>query len=211
MKLPTTLLTLAIGFGLTLPMAPHAEASFGNIQRCRAADGTAVYTDKPCAAFNATPEAMPSELGLRLASEAMREPRDVDAAASDIVASAGAVSSRRSLLDGCARTPTQLAMDIEGSIALGDVNRLAESWQWAGMSHRQAMPLMARLERLTRGRAASAQFVDAQMGFGLQVASAAGGADGRAGLMEVQLAGEDGMQSVQLNVERYAGCYFVRF
>lgn len=215
MKSPLTVFALAVGLGLTLPASPVAHAGLNGIQRCRAADGTAVYTDKPCTFFNAKPEAMPNELGLRLASEASREPEAyADLAQSDAVLPAsGQAVGRRSLLAGCARTPTQLAMDLQGSMALHDVNRLAESWYWVGMTQKQATPVMQRLERLARQDLASARYFDAQIGFGLQLASAGDGYpdDGRAGVMQIQVGGRDGAVPMELNVERYAGCYFVRF
>src|SRR5690606_28719527 len=41
---------------------------------------------------------------------------------------------RRSPAGGCARSRSQLAMDLYGALALGDVNRVAESYHFAGMS-----------------------------------------------------------------------------
>lgn len=208
-----TVLTLALGLALALPASPDAQAAFGGIQRCRAPDGTAVYTDKPCMAFNAKPEALPSELGLRLASEATREPSAyADAARTDEIAMSPA-PGRRSLQSGCAKSPTQLAMDLQGSIALHDVNRLAESWHWVGITQKQSVPVMKRLESMARARAAETRYHDAQIGFGLQLASNGDGYpdDGRAGILQMHLVGGDGAQALELNVERYAGCYFVRF
>ena len=211
MKAATSALTFALGLGLMLPASPDAHAAYGGIQHCRAADGTSVYTDKPCTFVGAAPAAMSTDLGMRLASEASREPEAyADVAQSDaVLPQAGA--GRRSLLAGCARTPTQLAMDIEGSVALHDVNRLAESWHWVGMTQAQATPVMKRLERLSKSQLQSAHYYDAQMGFGLQLASAGSEVDGRAGILHVSLGGDHGMHSLELNVERYAGCYFVHF
>jgi hypothetical protein len=79
------------------------------------------------------------------------------------------------------------------------------------MTQSQAAPVMQRLQRLADARVQSARYFDAQMGFGLQLASAGGEQDGRAGIMQVNVGGKDGGQALQLNVERYAGCYFVRF
>lgn len=211
MKAPISVLTLALGAVLMLPGAPDAHAGYTGIQKCRAADGTSVYTDKPCTFVDATPAAMSADLGMRLASEASREPAAyADAAQSETVLPSAAIG-RRSLLAGCARTPTQLAMDIEGSIALGDVNRLAESWHWVGMTQAQATPVMKQLEKLSKERVRSAHYYDAQMGFGMQLASADNEADGRAGILQVAMGDGDGVRSLELNVRRYAGCYFVHF
>jgi hypothetical protein len=210
MKASTSVFTLALGLGLLLPATHDARAGYTGIQHCRAPDGTSVYTDKPCTFVGATPAAMSSDLGMRLASEAAREPAayaDTDAGAITATTHAG----RRSLLAGCARTPTQLAMDVEGSMGLHDVNRLAESWHWVGMTQAQATPVMKRLEQLARAQVHSTRYFDAQMGFGLQLASAGDAVDGRAGILQVSVGGEGGTRSMELNVERYAGCYFVHF
>ena len=212
MKASMSVLTFALGLGLLLPASPDAHAGYGGIQKCRAPDGSSVYTDKPCTFVGAKPTMMSNDLGMRLASEASREPDAYadDARSNDVLPSTPAIG-RRSLLAGCARTPTQLAMDIQASIVQKDVNRLAESWQWAGVTQAQATPVMKRLERLSREQVQSTHYYDAQMGFGLQLASADGESDGRAGILQVSLGGDDGVQSLELNVERYAGCYFVHF
>ena len=212
MKTSMSVLTLALGLGLTLPAAPEVQAAYTGIQRCRAPDGTTLYTDKPCAAFNATPEAASVELGMRLANEARIDPQAYeDAARNDAVAAPGAAPGRRSLQAGGARSPTQLAMDIQGAIALHDVNRLAESWYWVGMTQKQAMPIMSKLDSIARGDVVSTQYYNAQIGFGLQLASADNAqVDGRAGILQVAVSGRHA-QSLELNVERYAGCYFARF
>lgn len=218
MKAATLASFAVLALGLAAPAVPEVHAAYTGIQRCRAPDGTTLYTDKPCAAFSATPELMPSDLNLRLANEATRgiaADGDVDSLPADaqLPSAQGSAVGRRSLLAGCARTPTQLAMDIQGSMALGDVNRLAESWYWVGVTQKQAMPLMARLERLTHDRVASTQYYDARIGSGLELASAGDAYpdDGAAGILQVALAGHEGPRSLELNVRRYAGCYFVRF
>ena len=58
--------------------------------------------------------------------------------------------SRRGPGSGCARTPTQLAMDLRGALALGDVNRIAESYHWVGMSNKQGQRIMDRLRAADR-------------------------------------------------------------
>jgi hypothetical protein len=212
MKASMSVFAIALGLGLLLPASPDARAGYVGIQHCRAADGSSVYTDKPCTFVGAKPAAMSADLGMRLASEASREPAAyADGARSNAVVPAGQAIGRRSLLAGCARTPTQLAMDIQASIAQKAVNRLAESWHWVGVTQAQATPVMKRLERLAREQVQATHYYDAQMGFGLQLASAGTDSDGRAGILQVSTGGEDGMQSLELNVERYAGCYFVHF
>lgn len=214
MKLPSLATTITLGLALSVPAVHDVQAAYSGIQRCRAADGTAVYTDKPCSLVGARAEAMSDELALRLRNEATMEPAAaVDANASFASLTPPGPIGRRSAASGCARTTTQLAMDIQGSVALGDVNRLAESYHWAGMRHRDSIPVMQRLERISRSQVSATQFFDAQIGSALAFADAGGGLpdDGRAGILMVQLAGNEGAQSLELNVERYAGCYFVSF
>lgn len=217
MKTATLASIVVLAAGLAMPATQEVHAAYTGIQRCRAPDGSTLYTDKPCAAFQATPELMPTELNVRLASESMRETEGVEVdslpADAQLPLAEGTPVGRRSLASGCARTPTQLAMDLQGAMALRDVNRLAESWYWVGMTQKQAMPLMARLERLTHERVAATQYYDAQIGMGLQLASADAGdpGDGPAGILQVALDGRDGTRSLELNVRRYAGCYFVQF
>lgn len=211
MKLPSAVATIALGVALSAPAVQDVQAAYSGIQRCRGADGTAVYTDKPCTMVGAQADAMSSELAMRLRSEAMREPVMADAA---LAAHATAMPvGRRSAAAGCARTTTQLAMDIQGSVALHDVNRLAESYHWVGMGHRESIPVMQRLDRVSHGQVVATQYFDAQIGSAYGFASNSEGLpdDGAAGILQVQLAGEEGTQMLELNVERYAGCYFVRF
>lgn len=222
MKTTSLALTLAAAAALMVPAARDVQAAYTGIQRCEMPDGSRLYTDKPCAQFNARPSAMSSELGMRLASEQSREAElrmlagvdDLQALSSDpmLASSAGTPAGRRSVAAGCARTPTQLAMDLQGSIALHDVNRLAESYHWVGMSHAQAKPLLQRLDRMAQQQVVATQYYSASMGLGLDLADAGGWGDGGdAGTMLVQLHGDGSTQALELNVHRYAGCYFLRF
>src|SRR3546814_3497097 len=56
---------------------------------------------------------------------------------------------RRSPESGCAKSAGQLASDLHGALALGDVNRIAESYHWAGMSAEAGRPIMDRLQDLS--------------------------------------------------------------
>ena len=112
-------------------------------------------------------------------------------------------------------------MDLRGAFALGDVNRIAESYHWVGMSSKGAYRIMERLESLARHDIADSQYFNAQI-------SSGGGMDGSTM--------EDGPQAAirpsaavpaccrsrspttggslsvtDFDVERYADCYFVRF
>lgn len=210
-SLPLTTSFAATMLACAIPLTPPAQAGTG-IQRCQAADGTTVYTDKACSAFGAKSVAISGDLLTRIAyDDANRESLGyADAQAPTTLVAPG----RRSPTAGCARSATQLEMDLRGAFALGDVNRVAESFHWVGMSQKQSKPVMQRLERLTRQRLADSHYFDAQIGgAGLQFADAgdpAATGNGAAGVMQLLFSGE-GREAVDLDVQRYAGCYFVHF
>lgn len=215
MKTMSFALAVAVAAALTVPATREVHAAYTGIQKCRAADGTAVYTDKPCEQLDAAPAPVSSELGMRLVGEEARALAGADAFPLDgatLPAAHGTPSGRRSLADGCARTPTQLAMDIQAAAGLRDVNRLAESYHWVGMTHRQAMPVLQRLQTLTQGQVVGAQFHSTSMGMGLQFADGSGEmVEPDAGTLLLGIQSDGGLRNVQLNVEQYAGCYFARF
>ena len=188
----------------SLPLVSPVQAGTA-VQRCASADGTTIYTDVPCKLLGASPRPLPGDVLTRIA-------RDAAATAApefdDGLSPATVAAARRPPTAGCARTPTQLAMDLRGSLALADVNRLAESYHWVGMSHRQSQPIMQRLDRLARQPLQHAQYHDAQVGpGGIQLA---GGGHAPAGVLQLHFGGRS-PQVVDFDVERYAGCYFVRF
>lgn len=193
-----------------LPVAQPVHAGTG-ILRCETPAGEVIYTDRACEAFGARAVPMSGELLTRIASD-----RDADAfadAASSQSGSIATTAARRSPLAGCARTPAQLALDLQGSLALRDVNRLAESYHWVGHSHAQAQPVLTRLDRLNRKPLQDVRFFDVRIGpasFDAGVPHAAG-ANGMSGLMQLSLGGGGGYEVVDFEVRRYAGCYFVRF
>lgn len=207
-------LTLAAAIALSIPASRDVQAGYTGINKCRAADGGVVYTDEPCEAFGARQEPMSTAVGMQLAGESSHmPPRSTgDAVVADamIPSAQGASSGRRSLASGCARTPAQLAMDVQASLHLRDVNRLAESYYWVGMDHDASIPVMKRLEALSRTTLLGAQVQTTSMG--LQFADASGEMmEPQAGSLLLSLRTEEGPRSVQLNVRQYAGCYFASF
>ena len=191
-----------------LPFAPHAVQAGTPLQRCENADGSSVYTDQACATLGATPDALPSDVLNRIASdEANATPRQQ---AQALANPKPAVTARRSATAGCARTPTQLEMDLRGSFALGDVNRLAESYHWVGMSQEQSKPVMQQLQRLALQPLEDAHYFNAQIGDGAMQLASAGGAPSAKGILQLTLAGES-RQTIDFYVERFSGCYFIRF
>lgn len=199
----------------TVPAPQPVQASTG-IVRCVAPDGQVIYTDRACESFGARTTPMSGELLTRIATD---RDRDVggdlpDAALVHARSLETASPGRRSPAAGCARSPAQLARDLQGSLALRDLNRLAESYHWVGHTHQQAQPVLLRLDHLNRRPLQDVQFFDVQISpAAFRDADAAMSAppDGMSGLMRLSF-GEGGTHEVvDFEVQRYAGCYFVRF
>ena len=103
-------------------------------------------------------------------------------------------------------------MDLRGAFALGDVNRIAESYHWAGTSSASAVRIMQRLEGLARNPITDTQYYDAQIFSGDTLVAGGDAIGGSGGVMQLTFGGEGKSISVMdLDVERYADCYFVRF
>jgi len=196
------------------PAAAPAQAAGTSIQRCESGDGSVGYTDKSCAVFGRDAEAVQSRVvGLRADSAAAASSAGTAAA----YPLANQTRGRRSTAAGCARTPTQLQMDLRGAFALGDVNRVAESYHWVGLSSEQARGTMDRLQRLAGGAVLDSRYYDAtfaggsgSFADGAQLLASYGDADGQAGRLQLLLAG-DGASVVDFDVRRYKECYFVSF
>jgi hypothetical protein len=191
----------------TLPLAPRAHAAPPMIQQCVAPNGTTLYTDKPCRSIGARSIPMRGELATRLVREQQTEARYTGVEVSYItydtrtMREAREAIGRRHASGGCARTPSQLAMDLRGSFALGDVNRVAESFYWVGMSQRSANATMNRLQRMTRTPLVDAQYYDIS-GW---VADAGGG------VMQLRFGDDQHARIEDLDVRQHAGCWFVSF
>jgi len=205
--LPLSVLSVAL---LAVPASHGAMATTG-IMKCAAADGATVYTDRACKPGSES-MAMPGQLLTRIARDEAMHADDVDALDADAIP----VEARRSVAAGCARTPAQLQMDLRASIALGDVNRVAESYHWVGLSTREGERVLDRLQRMTREPVADAHYFNASISSSplgadaMEIASTGTGA-GPAGMLQLQLGSGAGVSVVDLDVERYAGCYFVKF
>lgn len=120
-------------------------------------------------------------------------------------ATPAATGTRRPLAGGCAATPQQLALDLRASMAQGDVNRIAESFDWAGMPHAQAMQVMARIERLGGQAVLDAEYFDATISLDGAVDDAA------TGMMQVMLEHGGARTVAGFDVRRTSDCYFLRY
>jgi hypothetical protein len=230
------LATLITGVLLsTVPAAAPVEATSA-IQRCESPDGTLVYTDKSCAAFSAKAVPISGELLTRIAHEDAREESiatalNGDADSMDAGQYADAAMpldaatdtqipvSRRAPGGGCARTPTQLAMDLRGALGLGDVNRVAESYDWVGMSNKQGQRTMDRLQQLIGRPVIDSHYFDAQItsspfiadAGAVITADASNDRPGDAGMLQLTLGSGTRATIIDFDVRHYAGCYFIRY
>lgn len=216
--LPVATLAAALMIAAT-PYSQPVNAGAG-LQRCQTQDGTVLYTDKACGVLGASATPISAELITRIArEEAMSNAQPSDESGQDNLAMTAA-AGRRSLAGGCARTPTQLAMDLRGAFALGDVNRIAESYHWTGLSHEDGKRIMQRLEQFIDNRVSDVDYFNAQIqtvgvdGFGADanaLASTASTFGGSAGVMQVRFGTGASTSVADLDVEKYSGCYFVKF
>jgi hypothetical protein len=184
------------------------------IQRC-AAGGSVIYTDKVCKSIGAMAMPMSSEL-IRSLARVQSDVASADGTAAvpadraEEIASAQAyLAARRNT--GCARTGEQLALQLRGAVSMGDVNRIAASYNWAGMRSSQASSVMSRLEALGKSPVTAANYYNASIGDAamMTMMPAALRSGGSAGF--VQLVQGNGASVTEFDVQRVAGCYFVSF
>lgn len=113
-----------------LLLLPHAgEAPAQDVRVCLQQDGSVVYTDALC--------------GGEQSEKSAEQP----------VAQTPAARTRTPAVPpppACSRSPEQLQWAVRAALDARDVNALAESYHWAGVSSAQAEALMIRLERLAR-------------------------------------------------------------
>lgn len=102
----------------TLPVHP-AQAQ---IRRCTAADGSAVFTDRDCAALGAVEQRAPIE----------------------------GSAPRRGWRGGCARRLPDLVAEVGTAIDARDGNRLAASYHWPGTGHRSGYAIAERLDGIAQ-------------------------------------------------------------
>lgn len=194
-----------------LPAVPQrAEANTG-VLRCQMPDGTSVYTNKACSAFGAKATPLSADVLNRIEREQRYEAKltGVEPAANPLQTIQASV--RRAPQSGCADTPQQLAADLAASVAMRDVNRVAESFDWAGMQNAQAQRVMIKLEGLARQVVSDAEYFDATIGGQQLYADASATSDGPAGLMQVTFDNGDGRTVMDFDVRRDQGCYFLRY
>lgn len=194
-----------------LPTVPQRAEANSGVLRCKMPDGTSVYTNKACSAFGAKATPLSAEVLNRIEREQRYESKltGVEPAADPLQTIQASV--RRAPQSGCADSPQQLAMDLAASVAMRDVNRVAESFDWAGMQNAQAQRVMMKLEGLATQVVRNAEYFDATIGGQAMFADAGGASDGPAGLMQVTFDNGDGTMVLDFDVQRDQGCYFLRY
>src|SRR5690606_3371288 len=113
---------------LALPAMPsHAEAKTG-VLRCQMPDGTSAYSNRACSDLGGKAVPLPAEVLNRIASEQRREYRMSGEDAMAVTEADAFLGGRLIPTGGCAASPEQLASHMQASMAMGDVNRLAETF-----------------------------------------------------------------------------------
>lgn len=122
-----------LGFSALLSLAlPPATAQV--IHRCRGADGSMVFADRPCEFVDAVPIAPPEPVDDEPSTEIGSRPTPLA-----IPPEAG----------GCpAATSAALLQRVEQALRGRDINGMAGLYDWAGASQREASRVLAELQRL---------------------------------------------------------------
>ena len=138
---------------LLAPLAAFAPAEAGaqTILKCNGPDGTTIFTDKSCESFGATLEKDFAFEGADNAAPA--ELRDAPATITDSGVVGGGFG-----INGCARSRGELIAGVRESIARGDVNRLANYYDWNGMGSSAAFATMERLDKIARNTMAAVAY-----------------------------------------------------
>lgn len=146
MRAPSRLaLLLAV---LSLP----ADAG-ATVRRCIAADGTTIYTDRPCAHFDADEAVQATE---PLSPAPALPPR---------IAGELPLSAYGPAYADCARTPEALLFTLRRALEYRDINHLAGLYHWPGMGKYSATAVMGRLEDLAAQSDGSAELVYPEAAF----------------------------------------------
>lgn len=194
-----------------LPAVPQRVEANTGVLRCQMPDGTSVYTNKACSALGAEATPLSGEVLNRIEREQRHEARLNGIEPTEDPLQPMQASVRRSVQGGCAGSPQQLSADLAASVAMRDVNRVAESFDWAGMQNAQAQRVMSKLERLSEQVVTDAEYFDASIGGQVLFADAGVSTSSSAGLMQVTLDNGDGTSVMDFDVQRNQGCYFLRY
>jgi hypothetical protein len=199
-------------------LLPDMDVQASPIQRC-VASGSVVYTDKACRSLGAQPAPMSTTLIRNLAASEREnamlgvEPGYLDdrsAAATEEQQNAQAYLAARRGGTSCARSPEQLQLLLRGAVSMGDVNRIATAYHWAGMGSAQANAVLTRLEGLAKAPVTSTNYYNASIG-DAALATMSPAVLGGGGAGYLQLVQNGGTQVTEFEVHRLAGFNFVSF
>lgn len=121
---------MLMAFLVLSPIAVLAAptAAISGLNRCIGADGSTIFTDRPCDTVDARP-----------APVAPATPSSTSA-------------DELPLARFCARIAKTLIQQVEAALASGDGNQLAALYDWRGSSNAGANAVMPRLEALAQSR-----------------------------------------------------------
>jgi hypothetical protein len=199
-------------------LLPDMDVQASPIQRC-ATGGSVIYTDKACRSMGAQPAPMSTTLIRNLAASEREnamlgvEPGFLDqggGANTEEQQNARAYLAARRGNASCARTPGELELLLRGAVSLGDVNRIATAYHWAGMGSAQAKAVLTRLEGLASAPVTSTNYYNASIG-DAALATMSPAVLGGGGAGYLQLVQNGGTQVTEFEVHKLAGCYFVSY
>jgi hypothetical protein len=199
-------------------LLPDMDVQASPIQRCASSAGV-IYTDKACRSMGAQPAPMSTTLIRNLAATEREnamlgvEPGFLDATRgtpTEEQQNAQAYLAARRGGASCARTPEQLQLLLRGAVSMGDVNRIATAYHWAGMGSAQANSVLSRLESLAKAPVTSTNYYNASIG-DAALATMSPAVLGGGGAGYLQLVQSGGSQVTEFEGHRLAGCYFVSF
>ena len=154
--------------------------------RCRSADGTPVFTDRPCDLLDARPV-----------------PEGPDTATPTTGTELAPVAR------DCARRPEALLEPVREALGLADGNRLAALYDWSGRSSGGAVATLDRLEALAATPGVDARLVHSARGSG-DPDLAAEAAEAPPDRLEVALrAPEPAPAIASFRLVRRAGCWWL--
>lgn len=186
---------------LPLLLLPHAGAAPAqDVRGCLQQDGSVVYTDGLCGvgqSEKSAEQSAPQAPAARARNPAIAPP------------------------PACSRSPEQLQWAVRAALDARDVNELAKSYHWTGVSSAEAEALMTRLDRLARTPALDVQLVYAEAGTpasdGLPEEDGNPASESRprapAALKVVSYRedGGAGTASTAFRLQRHFGCWWIRY
>ena len=174
-----------------------APARAADLNRCVAADGHPVFTDKPCADVGATIRPEPAAAPAPDATGAQpKRPRN------------------------CARTTDELRDGLRAALATGDVNQVASFYHWPGISGAESEDILKRLQAIAERPTLALDLIrprQAQTADGYRTVASEQAAEASAiepaAIELVQARSTDDPERIRtvLSLTPSAGCWWVRF